>query len=73
MHSKVSRRIIYLGFAYVCASTPLFCFSPSLLMAPLLLRLPYTGKVMKFNFNVVSDSLRASIKGLADVVVCPYS
>lgn len=31
------------------------------------------GKVMKLNFNVFSDSLRASIKGLADVVVCPYS
>lgn len=42
-------------------------------MAPLLLRLLYLGKVMKFNFNVFSDSLRASVKGLADVVVCSYS
>lgn len=29
------------------------------------------GKGMKFDFNVFSDSLRASVKGLADTVICP--
>lgn len=48
------------------------CSDPYLLMALLLLRLPYMGKVMKLNFHVFSDLFRASVTDLADTVACPY-